>query len=285
MAKRHYILFSDESDRKGKYFSNFFGGVLIKAEDREDIEARLVAKKVELNLNREIKWEKVTKNYLEKYKEFISYYFTFIATSRLRVRLMFTQNMHVPTGLSREQIDERYLRLYYQFYKHAFGIKYCNPNSLDRVYFHIFPDQLPENKAKIDAFKTRVSNIPNAHDMRGINVFIPRRHINDIDSSEHAILQGLDVILGAVCSQLNGKLYVKPDGAKRRGKRTIAKEKLYRHINSEIRSIRPGFNVGTNTGAPNGPRDRWADPYRHWLFKPSEHEVDLSFTKGGNKLS
>lgn len=97
MAKRHYIIYSDESDRKGKYFANFFGGVLIKAEDREDIEARLSAKKVELNLNQEIKWERVTKNYLEKYKEFITYYFTFVATSRLRVRLMFTQNIHVPS--------------------------------------------------------------------------------------------------------------------------------------------------------------------------------------------
>jgi hypothetical protein len=160
-------------------------------------------------LNREIKWEKVTANYLEKYKEFISYYFTFVATSRLRVRLMFTQNIHVPKGLTREQVDERYLRLYYQFYKHAFGIKYCNPNSLDRVYFHIFPDQLPESTKKIESFKSRVSNIPDAHDMRGINVYIPKRHINDIDSSDHVILQGLDIILGSVCAQLNGKLYTR----------------------------------------------------------------------------
>jgi hypothetical protein len=286
MAKRHYIIYSDESDRKGKYFSNFFGGVLIKAEDREDIEARLLAKKVELNLNQEIKWERVTKNYLEKYKEFISYYFTFVATSRLRVRLMFTQNIHVPIGLTKEQLEEQYLRLYYQFYKHAFGIKYCNPNNLDRVYFHIYPDQLPENAVKVDAFKTRVSNIPNAYDMRGINAFIPRRHIIDIDSSQHTILQGLDIILGAMCAQLNGKLYIKPQGANRRGKRTIAKEKLYRHINSEIQNITPRlFNVGTNTGAPNGPRDRWSDAYRHWLFKPTDHEIDVTLSKGGNKSS
>ncbi|QQA43924.1 DUF3800 domain-containing protein [Pelagovum pacificum] len=285
MAKRNYIIYSDESDRKGKYFSNFFGGVLLKAEDREEIDALLTAKKIELNLNGEIKWEKVTANYLEKYKEFISFYFTFVATSRLRIRLMFTQNIHVPKGLTREQVDEQYLRLYYQFYKHGFGIKYCNPNSLDRVYFHIFPDQLPESSAKIADFKSRVSNIPNANDMRGINVFIPKRHINDIDSSQHVILQGLDIILGSVCAQLNGKLYIKPEGARRRGKRTIAKEKLYRHINSEIQNITPRlFNIGANTGSPNGPTDRWDNPYRHWLFKPTDHEVDLRFAKGGNRV-
>ncbi|MAC77137.1 MAG: hypothetical protein CML66_03645 [Rhodobacteraceae bacterium] len=283
MAKRHYIIYSDESDKKGKYYSNFFGGVMLKAEDREEINAILNSKKLELNLNREIKWEKVTANYLEKYMEFVSLYFSFVSTSRLRVRIMFTQNIHVPQGLTREQIEERYLRLYYQFYKHAFGIKYCNPNSLDRVYFHIFPDQIPESQQKVGSFKSRVSSIPDAYDMRGNNVLIPKRHINDIDSSQHVILQGLDIILGAICAQLNGKLYVKPDGAKKRGKRTIAKEKLYRHINSEIRAIRPGFNVGVNTGAPNGPRDRWSDPYRHWLFKPTDHVVDLRHAKGGNK--
>jgi len=48
MAKRHYIIYSDESDRKGKYFSNFFGGVLLKAEDREEIDALLREKKTEL---------------------------------------------------------------------------------------------------------------------------------------------------------------------------------------------------------------------------------------------
>lgn len=283
MAKRHYIIYSDESDKKGKYYSNFFGGVLLKAEDREEIDALLNEKKIELNLNREIKWDRVTANYLEKYKEFISFYFSFVATSRLRVRLMFTQNIHVPKGLSKEQVEERYLRLYYQFYKHGFGIKYCNPNSLDRVYFHIFPDQIPENAEKIRAFKSRVSSIPDAYDMRGINVTIPVRHINDIDSSEHVILQGLDIILGSVCAQLNGKLYAKPDGSRRRGKRTIAKEKLYRHINAEIRQIRPGFNVGVNTGTNIGPRDRWADPYRHWLFKANDHTVDLTLAKRGNR--
>ena len=33
------------------------------------------------------------------------------------------------------------------------------------------------------------------------------------------------------------------------GKRTIAKEKLYKYILSEIRTIHPGFNIGVKTGA------------------------------------
>ena len=64
MAKRNYIIYSDESDRKGKYFSNFFGGALLNASDQENITALLNLKKQELNLNNELKWERVTANYL-----------------------------------------------------------------------------------------------------------------------------------------------------------------------------------------------------------------------------
>jgi hypothetical protein len=30
MAKKNYIIFSDESDGSGKFYGNFFGGVLLK---------------------------------------------------------------------------------------------------------------------------------------------------------------------------------------------------------------------------------------------------------------
>ena len=45
MAKHRYIIYADESDRKGKYFSNFFGGALVRTSDRETISAILNDKK------------------------------------------------------------------------------------------------------------------------------------------------------------------------------------------------------------------------------------------------
>lgn len=222
MPKRHYIIYCDESDKKGKYFSNFFGGVLLKTRDQEAIQSLLVEKKAELNLYREIKWQKVTENYLEKYIEFMSYFFSFVATSRLRVRIMFTQNIHRPIGLTKEQLDKQYFLLYYQFIKHAFGIKYTNPNALDRVYFSLMPDQIPDTKEKIEIFRNYLSQIPNSSSMRGSQVFIPREQINDVDSKDHVILQGLDVILGAMSARLNDKFKEKPLNRQIRGKRTIA---------------------------------------------------------------
>lgn len=274
MAKRQYIIYSDESDRKGRLFSNFFGGALLLARDREAISDVLDAKKSELNLFSELKWQKVTEAYLEKYVEFVDTYFDFVETGRIKIRVMFTQNIYRPIGLTKEQEDSEYFRLYYQFIKHAFGIKYCNPNNLDKIYFSLLPDQIPDTAEKVNKFKDFASKIPHTKDMAAYNVFIPRDQIVDVDSKNHVILQGLDIILGSMSTKLNEKFKEKPYGQRRRGKRTIAKERLYRHINGRVRQIYKNFNIGVSTGQPNGPIDRWDHPYRHWLFKPKSFATD-----------
>jgi len=273
MAKRQYIIYCDESDKKGQFYTNFYGGALIRASDREALEGLLNSKKQELNLGKELKWQRVSSNYLE----FISYYFDFVQTGRIKVRIMFKQKLYIATGLTKEQIDDEYLRLYYQFIKHSFGIKYSNPNALDRVYFTLLIDDMPDNKEKISQFKEKISSIPETPGMRGNQLYIPYDQISEIDSDNHIILQGLDIILGAMCSRLNNKFLIKPEGKHRRGKRTIARDKLYKHINSKIREIYPGFNVGISTGTPSGLSDRWTHPYRHWRFVPTNHIKDPSY--------
>ena len=62
-----YIIYCDESVTDGKYYSDFFGGVLVRSGDFDEIKDTLEAKKQELNLLNEIKWSRVTENYLDKY--------------------------------------------------------------------------------------------------------------------------------------------------------------------------------------------------------------------------
>lgn len=271
------MIFCDESDKKGKFFTNFYGGILIRSSDRQILEELLRNKKEELNLGSEVKWERLSANYLEKYKEFISYYFEFVRTGRIKVRIMFCQRLYIAEGLSKENRENEYFYLYYQFLKHAFGLSYCNPNALDRVFLSLMIDELPDTRQKAQRFKSKLSSIPEAPDMRGRQLFIPPRNISEIDSSQHTLLQGLDIILGAMCSKLNDKFMIKPEGQKRRGKRTLAREKLYKHIRSEIELIYPRFNVGGTTGTQNGPEDRWHHAYRHWKFVPSKHKIDKDY--------
>jgi hypothetical protein len=83
--------------------------------------------------------------------------------------------------------------------------------------------------------------------------------------------------------RLNNKHQQIPPGATRRGKRTVAKEQLYKTILQEVRRIKPGFNIGISTGTPGGHQDRWTAPYRHWRFVPSEWKYREEFTKPRKK--
>ena len=56
----------------------------------------------------------------------------------------------------------------------------------------------------------------------------------------------------------------------KRGKKTIAKERMYRHIFKEITTIHPNFNTGVSTGFRNYDYPHWESPYEHWCFVPNE---------------
>jgi len=53
--KKQYLIYTDESHRKGKYFSNFYGGALVDYTELEKISNKLNAKKEELGLFQEVK--------------------------------------------------------------------------------------------------------------------------------------------------------------------------------------------------------------------------------------
>jgi hypothetical protein len=185
---------------------------------------------------------------------------------------MFRQNAHLPRGLSREQVDWEYYLLYYQFVKHAFGLEYVPGNIRLRLYF----DKFPDTAEKSEQFKGFLLGLTKTKKWQDID--IKREDITEIHSHDHVLLQCLDIVLGAMSFRLNDKHKDIPQGARRRGKRTVAKEKLYKIILSEIRNIRPGFNVGVSTRTES-PHDRWRLPYMHWSFVPNDQTFDSSLTK------
>jgi hypothetical protein len=129
MADKEYIIFCDESDMSGKFFSNFYGGVLVGSSQYDRITSRLNAEKQRLNLFGEVKWSKVSEPYLGKYQELMRSFFDEVHAGHLKVRVMFRHNAHVAVGLTEEQIEGTYFRLYYQFIKHAFGLAFHPPAS------------------------------------------------------------------------------------------------------------------------------------------------------------
>lgn len=149
---------------------------------------------------------------------------------------------------------------------------HCNPNSLDRVYIELLIDQIPDTREKVDVFKSFLSAIGESAEYRGRKITFPKGSIGEINSHDHVIHQGLDIILGAMHFRLNDYHLAKQADRSRRGKRTIAKEQVYKQINKEIRLLHPNFNIGISTGRPDGPVSSWRQPYSHWIFKPNNYK-------------
>ena len=275
-----YIIYCDESVSDGKYFTDFFGGVLVRNMDYDNIRGALNAKKQDLNLKGEIKWIKVTENYLDKYKQMMDIFFSFIKDNRLKVRIMFRETSQTPSDLSPEQVHNRYSLLYYQFVKNAFGLIYHDCSDNAPVYLRLYFDEIPYPLDKRDAFKTHIFSLQRNSRFRKARIKIRMDDVVEINSGKHSILQCMDIVLGSISFMLNKKNELIPEGASERGHRTIAKEKLFYHILQLIRDS-DGielFDISQTTPI-TVPKDYWTMPYRHWKFTTPEFRRDVKDIK------
>jgi hypothetical protein len=275
--KKQYLIYADESHRKRKFFSNFYGGALIDYVNLEKINNVLNSKKHSLGLLQEIKWTKVTEQYLDKYIKIIDYFFIFVRSNKIKIRIMFRQNAAMPKNLTDKQKENEYFLLYYQFIKHVFGIDYCNPKEKDRIILKLYFDKLPDTKKKNKVFKGHIYALNEL--LFSNNIHIYNEDITKVDSKHHVILQCMDIILGAMNFKLNDMNKEKIPNTNRRGKRTIAKEQLYKRILINIRDIYPNFNIGVSTSSRGDLSNRWKDSYRHWCFKSKDSIFDSNLTK------
>jgi hypothetical protein len=265
MAKE-YIIYCDESDTKGRLFSNFYGGALVDSDHIDEVRAAIAAKKQELHFFGEVKWNKISTNYHEKYIQLMDFFFDLIRDGKVKIRIMFTQNAMRAGSLKREHLDNQYAILYYYFIRHAFGLIHA-PFAYDGTRVRLYPDSLPMNAESVKAFKRFILGLNDRREFRDNRVSFSKEDITEVVSHEHDILQCLDVVLGAMNFRLNQKHLEKPEGAKRRSAKTRAREKVYDHINRRIRGIYPNFNIGVTTGTHGDKSNRWRHECRHWNFK------------------
>ena len=85
-----YYIWTDESDSSGKYYANFYGGILIQSEHYEEVLQRLsaVAKEVGLD-NEEIKWQKVNDYTEERYEKIMDVLFDILNEGKAKIRIFF----------------------------------------------------------------------------------------------------------------------------------------------------------------------------------------------------
>lgn len=276
---KELLIYADESAPKGRYFSNFYGGALVRSSDIDHVQSVLEQAKIDQNMLGEIKWSKVTDQYLGKYQAIMELFFDLIERDLVKLRIMFTQNMNVPTGLTVEQQRNSYFLLYYQFIKNAFGLPYSN-SSDEPLYVRLFFDRLPSQKVQNQQFKDFIFNVQQFKTFKDANIHIRKSDIVEVNSHDHVVLQCMDVVLGAMYFRLNDLHKAKVPDTNRRGRRTIAKESLYKQISHRIRAIYPNFNIDITTGFQGNRENLWNHPYRHWLFVPTNLVRDKDAKKG-----
>lgn len=270
-------LWVDESDKHGSFYSNFYGGILIHSSHYNHVVNILNQAIADLHIDEEIKWQKVNEYWLDRYMSLTDTIFSLMAQGYIKIRIFFRHNQYVALGLTQNQKREEYQRLYYQFIKRAFGWEFANKGEQPE-YVKIMLDDMPLGGEENKDFKKVLYGLNKDPKLRNANLHIRPDEIIEVDSKRHLPLQVMDLVLGAMCFRLNEKQQEKLAESSVRGKRTIAKEKLYRHINMRIREIMPGFNVGITTGY-RSKEEVWEHPYRHWSFIPKEHERRKELTK------
>ncbi len=278
LKPRQLVIYCDESDDKGKYFSHFYGGLAVDDSKREPIEKELQSVKDRLNFQGEAKWSKIGPGHEARYIALVDAFFDLVANKRIKVRVMFMQNIYSAVDLEDYHVENQYFILYYHFVKHAFGLQHANPVRDRKLAVQLRFDELPENKDRCDNFKKYLAGLSNFPPFAEAKIIVPISEIAQIDSRKHILAQCLDIVLGSIQFKLNDKHKEKPEGSRRRGKKTVAKEKVYRHINSRIRQIYPHFNVGTSTARPDQD-STWKHEYRHWSFVPTNARVNKQYKR------
>lgn len=267
----------DESDKKGLYYSNFYGGIMITDEYLPEILDGAKKLLSDLGVWEEIKWQKVNKHTYDAYTSIVDYIFKLLSEGKAKIRIFFRNNQNKPTNLSDEHRRSGFTILYYEFIKNAFGLQYCDlPEEKRDVTLYL--DEIPASGVQIAEFRRFLVNLNNIGGFKRNGIRFRESQIIEVKSDKEIPLQFLDLVLGAICFRLNNKHLVKDPLTGKRGVRTKLKERLYKYINKRIRELRPNFNIGVSTGI-NSYSDKWSLPYSHWSFVPTSCEVDHTLSK------
>jgi len=149
---RELLIYCDESDISGRHFANFYGGLLVESANLAEVEGRIFEVRDRLHLRDEMKWQKISHAYAGKYIELMDTVFDLVAEGKLKLRVMFTQHYRSAARLTEEQRDMGFFLLYYQFVKHAFGLRYAGIQN-ERMRLRLLFDQLPDTLEKRAQFK------------------------------------------------------------------------------------------------------------------------------------
>lgn len=251
---KKYIIVCDESTKKGKNFSYFYGGAMLLESKYEMISNIINDFKTKLYLN-ELKRIKITEKNYRDYIKVLELFFTFVKSGDIKIRIMFSPNdelLHLPKNL-----NESYTKFYYTFIKNAFNIFYAKEN----ISLRLIVDDLPETREQCNKFKRCLKDSLNNNNKINANkVNLKLDDIAEVDSKNHIILQCVDVIVGLVDFYLNSN-----KNEIKNSKRALAKLKVWNKVYENIKVIDNNFNI-LETTKPVFSNRGWKKVYAHFVY-------------------
>ena len=268
------VIICDESVKKGKNYSYFYGGCLCNENRYEQISNTLSTFASALNFN-ELKSTKITPKNYKNYIRVLDLFFTFIKSGELKLRIMFAPNEEL-LNLKKAE-NESYSKFYYIFIRHAFSLLYAKENLKLRLIF----DDLPETKKVCRKFKRFLVHNLNNLDIPNTNdIFISDKQIEEVDSKKHIILQCVDVILGCIDAFVNE--YDSPDTNS--SKRFKARFDVFKFIFSKVQEIHPYFQI-LKTTLPVYNNKGWLDVYKHFIYYNKIKTPDVSTNRPRERVA
>ena len=252
-TKEKYIIVCDESTKKGKRYSYFFGGALLRESEYEKITQifKLFIEQAQLG---EAKRTKITQLNYKSYIDLMDLFFTYVKAGKINARVMLTNNNdldRIPNSL-----DETYCKFYYLFIRYAFSLFYAKKD----IQIRLALDDLPETKESCKNLKEHlVKNLKRVDFFDCNKVVLQAQDIEEVDSRKHPILQCVDVLIGIVDFALNSSA---EDRTSKRGK---AKWQVWKFVESKIYEIHPDLILDATT-KPIKSHKGWLDPYKHFVY-------------------
>lgn len=259
-----YTIVCDESTKKGANYSYFYGGVIVAEQKYQAISEKLELFKEHIGLTHELKRINIDATNANRYIEMLDFFFTFVKSGDLRVRVMFSDNKNLDEIPSSR--DETFTTFYYLFIRHAFALPYAKDDINLRLIFDALPEK-PERREKFKNYLVKnLTHIPTTDKQN--DVIIDRQRIEEVDSKKHIILQCADVIVGLIDFCLNDA----HNSQIVKSKRWFAKNRVLSVLLSYLNEIHENFQICATTRPLRG-FNAWNDKYKHFVYEKSKNKA------------
>ncbi len=108
-----YIIVCDESTKKGKMYSYFYGGAILEECKYDKISGILNDYKSKFGFN-ELKRIKISEANYKSYIEVLDLFFTFVKSGDIKIRIMFSPNNQLFTDIPHSH-NETFMKFYHTF--------------------------------------------------------------------------------------------------------------------------------------------------------------------------